>query len=162
MGKETCGVYQIENTITGDKYIGGSKNLNKRISEHFSMFRGGYHHARMQAEYNKYGGDAFKSSVLVVCEIYEVNRYEVGLMKRMKPSYNTKNYVEPRKDDGTCARGRSAFSVGTPNDIPGDDMIFCPHCGKRIMAYKIEQQIRASAFPTLAQVDAAKITEVAE
>ena len=56
------GVYVLENATRQRYYIGSSKNINARLSQHFSKLRNNKHEiAEMQNDYNN--GDVFKSHI---------------------------------------------------------------------------------------------------
>jgi group I intron endonuclease len=64
----TSGVYYIKNTLTQKGYIGSSKNINRRKSEHFRELRKNTHKNRhLQSAFNKYGESVFEFSVVVIC-----------------------------------------------------------------------------------------------
>ena len=71
------GVYEIINTKTGICYIGSSKQINKRISAHFSKLRLNKHtNSYLQATYNKYGKDNFKINILEICDLENIKEVE--------------------------------------------------------------------------------------
>lgn len=82
------GVYKITNLINGKFYIGSSKSLYKRLSEHFEKLKKGTHkNPHLQSSYLKYG-NVFKHEILKICkpnEIFEVEQYYLDLLK---PEYN--------------------------------------------------------------------------
>jgi len=54
-------VYEIVNTITGKTYVGSTTMLSKRWTEHKLRLRKGVHESpALQADYDKYGKDAFE------------------------------------------------------------------------------------------------------
>lgn len=54
------GVYKIKNTITGEYYIGSSKDLEKRILSHKVLLKNNKHtNHKLQDSYNQYGKDSF-------------------------------------------------------------------------------------------------------
>lgn len=62
-----CGIYKIENTISGKCYIGSSVNLRDRWREHRLKLRTHRHRSKhMQAAWDFYGEDAF---IFVILEI---------------------------------------------------------------------------------------------
>jgi group I intron endonuclease len=64
----TSGVYYIKNTLTQKGYIGSSKNINRRKSEHFRELRKNKHKNRhLQSAFNKHGESIFEFSVVVIC-----------------------------------------------------------------------------------------------
>ena len=73
-----CGIYYIQNTITGQLYIGQSKNLSKRKSKHFSTLRNGSHFNKyLQRSFNKYGEEAFKFDVIEYCDESSLDDLEI-------------------------------------------------------------------------------------
>ena len=72
MGKvreKIVGIYCIENTVNGKKYIGLSRNIEQRWNEHRSKLRRGKHgNIYLQRAWNNYGEDAFRFYVVEVCE----------------------------------------------------------------------------------------------
>jgi group I intron endonuclease len=58
-------IYAIVNTITGNQYIGSSKNSYVRKKSHFNLLRRGAHHSFiLQRAFDKYSEDKFKFIVL--------------------------------------------------------------------------------------------------
>lgn len=61
-------VYWIENIINGKKYVGSTTNYNKRCIKHRCELKSGYHHNKnLQKEYDEYGANAFKYTILQKC-----------------------------------------------------------------------------------------------
>ena len=89
MKRPNCGIYKIENTQNGHLYIGSSSHLSHRRKAHFSHLRRGIHHSSyLQHAYDKYGKEVFKFSILLLCEPFELMRYEQSLIDVMHPEYN--------------------------------------------------------------------------
>ena len=83
------GVYVIENIINGKQYVGSAVNLRKRRREHFWYLRYGKHNNHyFQNAFNFYGEDAFVFKTILVCEKFELLRYEQALIDLLKPEYN--------------------------------------------------------------------------
>lgn len=86
-------IYAIINTITGERYIGSSTNLNDRFSQHRSLLRRGKHHAiKLQEAWNVYGEMAFRLEILeeVEDESY-LESIEQSYITRENPTYNSRN-----------------------------------------------------------------------
>jgi group I intron endonuclease len=63
------GVYRLKNIADGACYVGSSKRVKKRISDHFCLLSQNRHpNYILQEAYNKYGREAFSGEVEVVCE----------------------------------------------------------------------------------------------
>ena len=83
------GIYRILNRLKGDFYIGSAINLRTRRNRHFSELKKGVHYnTHLQRAFNKYGQDAFNFEVLLICEPFELERYEKGYISMMNPVYN--------------------------------------------------------------------------
>jgi group I intron endonuclease len=65
---DVCGIYKIVNTVTEQCYVGQSRQVKKRLSEHFSRLRKNKHtNAHLQDAFNKYGESAFYGALEVEC-----------------------------------------------------------------------------------------------
>lgn len=64
-----CGIYRIANNVTGECYVGQSRNLYKRIAEHFRLLRRGTHpNVNLQNGFNTHGQENFTGDIEVLCE----------------------------------------------------------------------------------------------
>lgn len=89
MNNNQSGIYEIQNAITGDRYIGQSVCIEKRWTSHKHELVAGQHcNPHFQRAWDKYGAGAFKFRILVVCEPEELTRYEQGMVDSRKPEYN--------------------------------------------------------------------------
>lgn len=62
-------IYEIQNTVTGFRYVGCSKNLKSRWKEHRRSLNSGRHHSQhLQNAWNKYGEVSFVFSIIVEYE----------------------------------------------------------------------------------------------
>lgn len=83
------GVYQIRNQISGNRYIGSTKNIRQRWIQHLSALRCGRHpNPHLQAAFNKYGEDAFVFSILEEIESENLLGSEQFYLDTRKPEYN--------------------------------------------------------------------------
>jgi group I intron endonuclease len=72
------GIYCIENTINGKKYIGQAYNIERRLYEHkYHLKRGTDHSGFLQRAVNKYGIGNFNFYVLETCETDQMNEREI-------------------------------------------------------------------------------------
>lgn len=82
-------VYKITNTITGDFYIGSSKNAYQRWGTHKSpSFWKLYPNNPMYQEMQKYGVDKFRFQILCPVIPEYLKEVEQELMEYLKPTYN--------------------------------------------------------------------------
>jgi group I intron endonuclease len=115
--KTNCGVYRIVNLITGNCYIGQSRDLRVRRNHHFSNLKLGRHFPPIQDDFNKHGAGCFRFEILVYCEPDELTRYEQELVNRLKPVYNTLVKCHPHRGAPQSEETRrriSAYNTGRP------------------------------------------------
>ena len=80
--KHSSGIYKISNIITGDCYIGKSKDVFNRIGQHKSLLKYNNHKYRngdlsiLQKAWNKYGEDSFKFEMIETCSVDELDDRE--------------------------------------------------------------------------------------
>ena len=85
------GVYKITNTITGDFYIGSSKNVKKRWKEHKCKSKWNDNpNSQMYLDMRKYGVDKFVFEVLEVVEAGSLKEKEQYFIETLKPTYNNR------------------------------------------------------------------------
>lgn len=84
------GVYMLMNLVNGKRYVGSSKNLYNRLSEHKHLLKHNRsHNAHLQAAWNKYGEDNFIYNVLEICNTEEEQyKREQYYIDTIKPEYN--------------------------------------------------------------------------
>lgn len=63
--KKISGIYAIINRSSGKVYIGQSRNILKRISDHFNLLEKGKHpNPKLQNSFNKWGRSAFEDEIV--------------------------------------------------------------------------------------------------
>jgi group I intron endonuclease len=83
------GIYEILNTVSGDRYIGQASNFTKRWSKHRRMLQAGAHdNQHLQNAWNKYGECAFSFRVVERCEKAVITAAEQRWMDFHQPAYN--------------------------------------------------------------------------
>ena len=86
------GIYCIENTINGMKYVGKSEDIISRWRVHRHHLRGNTHiNIHLQRAWNKYGEDAFKFYVIEQTDAEHLNDAEIEWIKKLdtfKHGYN--------------------------------------------------------------------------
>ena len=85
-------VYKITNTITGDFYIGSSKNIKSRWESHKwpSMWKK-YPNNPMYLDMQKYGVDKFELQIIAEIEADSLKEAEQQFIETLKPTYNSCN-----------------------------------------------------------------------
>ena len=102
-------VYKIINTITGDFYVGSSKNVKSRWTSHKCPSRWNrYKNNPMYLDMRKYGVDKFSFQILAEVEIEQLKEVEQQFIEKLQPTYNrnrangwdVERYKETRKEYG--------------------------------------------------------------
>ena len=85
-------VYKIINTITGDFYIGSSKNIKSRWAVHkcHSTWNN-YPNNPMYLDMQKYSVDKFEFQVIEEVEPEHLKEAEQQFIETLKPTYNDRN-----------------------------------------------------------------------
>ena len=84
------GIYKITNTITGDFYIGSSKNVKRRWTQHkWPSKWNEYPNNPMYIDMRKYGVDKFAFEILAEVEAEELKDAEQQFIETLKPTYNS-------------------------------------------------------------------------
>lgn len=95
---DISGIYEIRNVVTGDFYIGSSRQCGKRFSTHYRELKLGIHdNPKLQNSWNKYGETNFYFSTLFECDIDSLFDVEQKYIDILNPTFNI------------------AREVGTPN-----------------------------------------------
>ena len=106
--EKICGIYKITNTITGDFYIGSSKNVKHRWADHKCPSRWNDNpNNPMYLDMRKYGVDKFEFQVIEEVEAEQLKEKEQQFIETLKPTYNQMNakgwdierYKEYQKSD---------------------------------------------------------------
>ena len=96
-------VYKITNTVTGDFYIGSSKDIKRRWKEHKkpSVWKK-YPNSQLYQDMQEYGKDKFVFEVIEEAEIGQLKEKEQQFIEILKPTYNQMNAkgldIERRKE----------------------------------------------------------------
>ena len=98
-----CAVYKITNTITGDFYIGSSKNVKNRWMSHKKPSTWNKcPNNQLYLDMKKYGVDKFELQILEEAEIEQLKEKEQWFIELLKPTYNNNNAkgwdIERRKE----------------------------------------------------------------
>jgi len=89
MDNEKCGVYKIECRPNGRVYVGSSKRIYRRWSEHRAALRRNRHHCRhLQRAWNVYGESQFTFLILEECGHEELELREQFHVDQIRPQFN--------------------------------------------------------------------------
>ena len=85
-------VYKITNTVTGDFYIGSSKNIKHRWAEHKCLSTWNKHpNKQLYQDMQKYGVEKFDFQVLEEAESEKLKEKEQQFIEILHPTYNNYN-----------------------------------------------------------------------
>ena len=86
------GIYKITNTVTGDFYIGSSKDVKRRWAAHKWPSRWKrYSNNQLYQDMQKYGVDKFDFQVIEEVEPCYLKEKEQQVIETLKPTYNNIN-----------------------------------------------------------------------
>lgn len=108
-------VYQIINTVTGDRYVGSSKNVFQRWASHKCL--SSWKHlpnSPLYQDMQKYGVDKFRFQILAPVEPEYLTQVEQEFIEMLKPTYNDRRskgrnverYREYMKEYSQSDKGR--------------------------------------------------------
>jgi hypothetical protein len=84
------GIYRATNTITGECYVGQSRDIDKRWKIHLNRLHLGKHDCKaFQASFNQHGPSAFVWDVLEECHPSDLDLKEKQWMAKIRPALNT-------------------------------------------------------------------------
>lgn len=103
------GIYCIKNKENGKVYIGQTVDIRKRWVQHQCDLEAGRHDNKyLQADWKKYGKQAFEMFVIEKCEIEQLYEKEIEWIKEYSAFGNGYNMTE----GGAGARGLAAWNAG--------------------------------------------------
>lgn len=83
----TCGIYMITCLMNDKRYIGSSKNISKRLTEHFRKM---WSKNKLYTDIKKYGRENFKCEILEECGNEDLLAKERDYINKLNPKYNIK------------------------------------------------------------------------
>ena len=90
--EKICAVYKITNTVTGDFYIGSSKNVKQRWAVHKIPSRWKrFPNNPLYQDMQKYGLDKFSFQIIAEVEESSLKEAEQQFIEKLKPTYNNRN-----------------------------------------------------------------------
>lgn len=128
-------VYQIINILTGQVfYIGGTRDTYRRVINHLTALRGGYHtNKELQKAFNQYGEDCFAFNLLVKFEAENIDadqlaKIETGFLKldisetnvaktAKAGCYSSNKGAKPQIDGTTVAEVKAMLRENIPGVI---------------------------------------------
>lgn len=85
-------VYQIKNTVTGEQYVGSSRNVKHRWASHKCPSKWKQRpNSKLYQAFKKYGIENFMFSILALVEPKYLKQVEQEFIEMLNPSYNNNN-----------------------------------------------------------------------
>jgi group I intron endonuclease len=113
------GIYCIENTASGRKYVGQSVEVEKRFRNHKSELKGNRHrNVHLQRAWNKYGEASFRMFALCECAEADLDQREVYYMQEFASRgelYNLKDGGANGRHSEESKRKTSLAKTGNKN-----------------------------------------------
>ena len=115
--KRISGVYKITNAVTGDFYIGSSKNVRQRWAHHkYPSTWKNCPNNTMYLDMQKYGLDNFDFQILAEVESEKLKETEQKFIETLKPTYNSnrangwdcERYKEYKKEYMKSEKGKES------------------------------------------------------
>jgi group I intron endonuclease len=98
IGIGNSGIYQIQSKIKNWLYIGSSKNLKNRKSEHFNDLKNNKHgNIHLQRHFKKYGEDDLIFGIIEFCSEDDLIKREQYYMDKVNPKFNICKIAASRK-----------------------------------------------------------------
>jgi hypothetical protein len=89
-----CGVYKVNNLVTGEFYIGSSKTIYARMLQHFNPTFNGASNKNLKAAMKQYGHQWFSFEIIEKCDEKDLKVREQFWIDKLDPVYNTSNPIK--------------------------------------------------------------------
>lgn len=113
---ERSGIYQIQNTKTGKRYIGSAVRIRNRWAVHrHGLVRGVHHSRHLQRAWDKHGPEAFEFTVLEFCDKEDLICREQHWLDVGRPEFNSAKVAGSNlgvKHSAETRRKRSLLNIG--------------------------------------------------
>ena len=146
------GVYKITNTITGDFYIGSSKDVKRRWAEHKcqSTWKNNPNNPLYQ-DMRKYGVEKFDFEVLAEVEESKLKETEQKFIELLNPTYNNYNangfdferYKEYQKEYQKSDKGKKSRKKA----VNKYDNQLCFYNGETLTLGALRTRFRSQGIP---------------
>ncbi len=109
------GIYKIANKVTGDFYIGSTKNFEKRFKEHVSSLKNKRHvNTILQKVHNKYGIEKLSFDIIdTVKDLNQLESREQYYLDTLQPKYNIR--VTANSNLGLKFSDEHKYKIGLAN-----------------------------------------------
>jgi group I intron endonuclease len=169
---KVSGVYEIYNTVNGNRYIGSAVNISNRWETHRSLLRHNKHeNNHIQRAFNKYGESAFNFRVIEECNPEKLIAVEQRYIDALRPEYNISptagnclgvKHTQKTKANMSAAQMGHKNNLGVKRTPEARENISRAHIGKKHSPETIEKMKVARLGKKLSPETKAKISELAK
>ena len=154
--KKISAVYKIINTVTGDFYVGSSKDIKRRWMQHKRPSTWNKcKNNPLYLDMKKYGLDKFSFQILAEVEIGQLKETEQRFIEKLQPTYNNYNakglnierYKEYNKEYGKeyrktdkCKKYQKKYNKEYENQL-------CSYNGETITLAVLRKRFRKAGIP---------------
>ena len=156
-----CGIYKITNTITGDFYIGSSKDVKRRLAAHKSpSVWNRCPNNPMYQDMQKYGVDSFVFEIITEAEPDKLKETEQQFIEKLQPTYNDRNakgldfekVKESQKKYRKSEKGKEYQKEYEKSDKRKEykkkyDNQLCSYNGQTLTLHALYQRFRKAGIP---------------
>lgn len=125
----TCGIYKITNKLNGHSYIGLSKNIERRFSDHktkaFSSNRPDDKSKVLYQAFRKYGLESFSFEVIEECKAEDLAEREVYWIEFYQTYLNRNHYNETPGGDLPGDKTKHVGEEHGMSKLTESDVVFC-------------------------------------
>ena len=146
------GIYKITNKITGDFYIGSSKDVKLRLAVHKckSTWKN-YPNKQLYQDMQKYGVDKFEFEILEEVEENSLKEKEQYFIETLKPTYNSnrangfdferrKKYNKEYQKSDKCKKHQKEFYKEYHNQL-------CCYNGEKLTLCALSKRFQRAGIP---------------
>lgn len=120
-----CGIYKVINLINNKLYIGQSKQIYKRLEDHYYNLSNNRHRNKhLQNSWNKHGEENFLFEILEVCDIENLDTIEkhyISLYNSMNRDFGYNNESGGNKGKTKSLESRLKISISRMGKYSGKD-----------------------------------------
>lgn len=84
----TCGIYLLQSTLDGKRYVGRAENIERRIDQHRTRCIRIMGCGRLQTHVERYGW-TFEVKIVLICEKADLHYYEGEVIQKLQPELNS-------------------------------------------------------------------------
>ena len=140
-------IYKIRNIVNDKTYIGQTVDYEKRKSSHLTALRANRHNNKyLQNSWNKYGESVFEFSVVIECDVDELDVFEIRYIQQMDTlvpkGYNMTKGGEGARGLRWSQESKNARSIAMKGKRVGQD---APFYGKTFTPETLEKMREATS-----------------